>query len=93
MRPSSKLQTAPRVRLCKHLKGKESSRIACWNAHIGVESRPKFVIETNIKFKSKAFLHKCEPSSQKRESNQQMEKGKNSGFEGIKELFYINLDP
>ena len=53
----------------------------------------KFVIETNIKLKSKAFLHKCEPNSQKRESNQQMEKGKNSGFEGIKELFYINLDP
>ena len=58
-----------------------------------MESRPKFVIETNIKFKSKAFLHKCEPSSQKRDSNQQMEKGKSSGFEGIKELFYINLYP
>ena len=26
-------------------------------------------------------------------SNQQMKKGKSSGFEGIKELFYINLDP
>ena len=64
--------TAPRVRLCLHLKGKErSSRIACWNSHIGVESRPKFVIETNIKFKSKAFLRQCEPSSQ----NQHMKKG------------------